>query len=874
VFLSHTAELRTFPRERSFIAAAESAVIRAGGTPADMEYFSGRDSQPAEYCRQEVASADVYVGIVGLRYGSPVTDRPDLSYTELEFETATDRGLPRLIFLLDETAELPIPANHLIDLEHGTPQLDFRRRLEGAGLTVTRVSTPGQLELRLYQSLVELTAISSEQAEPARTGDVGAVGASVAVPLGRLPLEVRGRDELLHRLRSQQGLVVLAGMGGVGKSTVAAELARLEQAERLIWWVPVTDAASVVGGVVTIARRLGAGRADLEAIAAGTADAPDRLWALLGRTPRRWLLVLDNADQPSVLAAHSVLVGDGSGWVRATDQGLVLVTSRHTDPATWGRQARVHRLEPLPDRVAARVLLDLAPHAGDLQQAESLGRRLGGLPLALHVAGNILGSGISRWTSFTAYQQALEQEHLGAHLLGPDPGTPLAGDRRATVMHTWELSLDDLANSGLPSARAMLRLLSCFAPAVPIPLELLDPAHLSGLLDEIPGDLSLGQAPSDTRLDQALRGLARLGLIDTVAGQRAIIVHPLIADTNRAHLLSPVNVGLDPHLVWRAAAGLMSVLLRRLSAGRPADWPLFRELTPHLLVLFATTAPYVDPGSLATLLRSVPQLVIALHWSGSMSPAEELTHAALRAGARLEHDSPAILALRNQMAYQTGWRGQLSTAEAAFREVLDARSRVLGDDHPDTLNTRHRLAWVLAKQNRWVDAEAAYRKALTAWLAVIGDDPDAWLDTGGDDLYAPLAGRHQLAWIVAQQGRWAEAEMAFREVLDARIRELGGTHPSTLSTHHWLAWTVAKQGRWREAETALREIVDARCEVLGEDHPETLWTRHELAWTLASQGRWSEAEPIFQSVLDVRRQTLGADHPDTLLTRQSLEAGC
>lgn len=407
VFLSHTAELRTFPRERSFVAAAESAVIRAGRTPADMEYFSGRDSQAAEYCRQEVASADVYVGIIGLRYGSPVTDRPDLSYTELEFDVATERGLPRLIFLLDETAELPIPANHLVDLEHGTRQLDFRRRLQDAGLTVTKVMTPAQLELRLYQSLVELTAISAEQAESIRTGDPGAVGASVAVPLGRLPLEVRGRDELLQRLRSQQGLVVLAGMGGVGKSTVAAELARLEQHERLVWWVSVTDASSVVGGVVTIARRLGASRTDLERLAAGRGDAPDRLWGLLARAPRRWLLVFDNADHPDVLAGDSEQVGNGTGWARATERGLVLVTSRHTDPVTWGRQAQVHRLDPLSDREAARVLLDLAPRAGDHEQAESLGRRLGGLPLALHVAGNVLGSGISRWTSFAAYQQAL-----------------------------------------------------------------------------------------------------------------------------------------------------------------------------------------------------------------------------------------------------------------------------------------------------------------------------------------------------------------------------------------------------------------------------------------------------------------------------------
>jgi hypothetical protein len=50
-----------------------------------------------------------------------------------------------------------------------------------------------------------------------------------------LPLEMRGRDELLHQFRSQPGLVVLVGIGRVSNSTVAAELARLEQPERLVW---------------------------------------------------------------------------------------------------------------------------------------------------------------------------------------------------------------------------------------------------------------------------------------------------------------------------------------------------------------------------------------------------------------------------------------------------------------------------------------------------------------------------------------------------------------------------------------------------------------------------------------------------------------
>ncbi len=157
VFLSHTSELREFPQDRSFVAAAEAAVTQAGDAIVDMAYFTARDDKAAEYRQDMVRGCGVYVGLIGLRYGPPVRNRPEVSYPELEFGTATEAGLPRLVFLLDEDAAVPIPAERLIDddPEFLARQREFRARLAGSGVMAGKVATPDQLELLLLQALQE-----------------------------------------------------------------------------------------------------------------------------------------------------------------------------------------------------------------------------------------------------------------------------------------------------------------------------------------------------------------------------------------------------------------------------------------------------------------------------------------------------------------------------------------------------------------------------------------------------------------------------------------------------------------------------------------------------------------------------------------------
>ena len=730
VFLSHTSELRRYPEGRSFVAAAEQAVTRADGVVLDMAYFTAREDKPAAYCREQVGRADVYAGIIGFRYGSPVRDEPGWSYTELEFAAAGELGLPRLVFVLDENAVLPLPGMFLSDPVHGERQRAFRDRVQDAEITVQLVGSPAELEVGLLQALMEVRAAAGRAAGPG--------GGRVAVRLALRPVYLAGREELLAELDARlavgraagAGVVVLSGMGGAGKTSVAVEYAHRQVGGcGVAWQLPAEDPAGLAAGFAELAAHLSGD------VASG--DPVGRVHAVLARRDD-WLLVFDNVPDPAAVA----------GLVPPAGGGRVVITSQF---GSWpGRQ--VLEVPVLDQAVAAGFLLDRTGAAGPGEEAAAveLAGELGGLPLALEQAG--------------AYMQASGRtvgEYLGlfrgrrAELL--DRGDPAGYDRRVTT--TWALAFAALGGAG--SAVGLLRLVACCA-AEDIPLGLLlrlGPAAED--FDAVVGPVLVPLLGDELARDEAVAGLRRFSLISAPQGG-LVSVHRLVQAITLAQLPA------EEAEAWRRAAAAVIEAVLPGDPNDPGCWPVFAALLPH-----AQAA--LDPAS-----YGMDQVARYLGASGNYTAALAVQRQVLHAREEtLGAEHPDTLAVRVILAWWTGEAGDAAGARDQFAALLPVRERVSGAEHPDTLTARAGLASWTGDAGDADGARDQYAALLPVRERVSGaEHPDT------------LTARANLAYWTGVAGDAAGARDQYAAVVPVRERVSGAEHPDTLTARANLAhWT-------------------------------------------------------------------------------------
>jgi hypothetical protein len=349
IFLSHTSEFSSYPRDKSYFTHAVEAVEKIGHKCVEMAGFSAQSTPPEVYDANRVKECDVYIGILGMRYGTLTSE--GISHTEHEYNTALEQNKKIFVFILDQkSVDTKLPIDALISGQTHKNLEAFKYKVKKNKI-VKFFKSPDDLHNLICDALRKLEQVPLDWIWP-RSWDFGPYRAERCKGF-------YGREWLFTKVRewaqdpnAERALLLTAGYG-VGKTAFLAklitdQLSGLPLAAEHFCQGGINDTLSPGRFVTSIAAQLATmlpayrwllqarEASDLRKLLDAAAQRPVEAWdqavvALLHRIPTpetHFLLVVDALD---VALGHRPAMGEAVGVT------IVDLLARNTSPPSWLR---------------------------------------------------------------------------------------------------------------------------------------------------------------------------------------------------------------------------------------------------------------------------------------------------------------------------------------------------------------------------------------------------------------------------------------------------------------------------------------------------------------------------------------------------------
>ncbi|QRW09968.1 kinesin light chain [Ceratobasidium sp. AG-Ba] len=705
-------------------------------------------------------------------------------------------------------------------------------------------------------------------------------------------LAFTGRKDIVERIVSciakgdtQRRVFVLHGLGGAGKTQLA--LKAVDETREMWTDVVFVDATSNDTATATLA-----GFAKEK----GIGETCESALRWLGNRRERWLMIIDNADDPSV---------DIKRYSPTGRTGSILITTRISQ---YVRMASgldsIYEVAGMRPNEAMELLLRTAVMSeddmseADREAAFDLFRNFGYLALAIMQAGAYICCSrlsISQYRDMFVQHRQATLEKYNELLVKTD-------DYHKSVYTTWHMSYRLLGTK----AQQLLQLLAfmhhgditedifrraaqnilTYEPIIP------ETEQETQIRNYVAKWLEAYFDPSGTwdtsKFSTTMTELLSYSLISYDRVNRVFSLHVLVHDWSSSviehgmevaiehtALLLAISIDyedtLDSLAYKRAIEVHVGRILERRTQPSPNNAAYFGELYYRVgkwnqnekmnVIVIEGRQQALGEEHTATL-TSVNNLAFTYRQQGRYRDAAKLQEHVMQTRKRVsghEHRR-TLIAIRN-LASTYYSLGRYTDAQSLHQHILHMSTRVYGHDHPDTLWSMHELALTYQAQGRNDQAEALLLKVIDARKRVSGEEhPET------------LSSMHALASTYYDQGRYDEAESMQEHVVEVTKRRQGDEHPDTLNTMGDLALTYLAKGRYGEAEELGVKVLDATKRVYGEDHPETLTSMNNLGCTYYRQGRYEQAEELQKRAVEERERALGAGHPRRLLSMRHLLA--
>jgi tetratricopeptide (TPR) repeat protein len=633
-----------------------------------------------------------------------------------------------------------------------------------------------------------------------------------------------------------------------------------------VFWIDVGSESTARNDFLTVAKALGS-----------PAENVDEARQALANSKKRWLLVLDNADD---------VYFDYKRYIPSGVQGAIIMTSRNPECTRYGIVA-AEKLEGLDPEHSAQLLLKaaLVPEEAwqsceTQAQAHDIVRLLWSHTLALIQAGAYIAEGFCQLAEYPEkYQQ--HRERLLKHHLEQEQS------RYQDVFATFEASADALKCSGRQDGRDALDLLAvlCMLHSGVFPLGVLKdawqgarrvladpsaetdgtekPHRMDGL-----GRWHVTQLPEfanteadewdDYRLKNASKRLVSLSLVTRHAlgdggGYGGLSMHPL------AHAWARDRLKQE----HQQQAWIMAGCVLALSQKQTELWRVYeRELRPHV-------QSFLSP-SVQTMFSRGPQtavLAILLKCGWAMSTMREDARleqllSGIYQALRIRPSDPTMeqMAIWDLATRNLNFMGHTKEAVELLEHVVKIKETTLDEHHQSRLVSQHELASAYQANGQIKEA--------TELLEHIVKICKTTLDECHPDL---LASQHTLAMAYQDNGQVKDAVELLEQVVNIYKTVRDERHPHRLASQHALASAYIDNRQIREAVELQEHVVKIHKTMLDKAHPDQLISQHTLAVAYQANGQIKEAVELLEHVVKIYESTLIDErHPGLLASQHAL----
>ncbi|CCT63534.1 uncharacterized protein FFUJ_05326 [Fusarium fujikuroi IMI 58289] len=261
----------------------------------------------------------------------------------------------------------------------------------------------------------------------------------------------------------------LVGLGGVGKTQIALQLAHLAKnnnqshQQYSIIWMPALSMASFKQAYTRIIKVFNIKHADNK--------DPKEIFKnfLNSKGAGRWFLIIDNADDMKTLYRTAQKPGGIADYIPDCEQGYILFTTRSRNVAVTVAQTNILEL-PEMDKKDARTLLQKSvmqkDEIQDTDLADRLLRELAYLPLAIRQASAYIAINRISIKEYIQLLQKTAQDMVELLSIGYRDGTHY-NIAQGAVITTWIVSFKQI-RALHEEAAILLSFASCLEPkAIP-----------------------------------------------------------------------------------------------------------------------------------------------------------------------------------------------------------------------------------------------------------------------------------------------------------------------------------------------------------------------------------------------------------------------